>query len=159
MPQNLEWSDTYSVGHAGLDAEHRDMMEVIFRINGAGADHTCLRPLLCELRQKADAHFSHESAILRQIIAATSTARRSQTFLAAMGQALVEEHLAEHDLALAALGSIIRATLSEKVPQMSPPGEILTHWFVNHAIKHDAHLKTLFQTIQSDCPELLARVA
>jgi hemerythrin len=155
----LEWSDSYSVAHPELDAEHRDIMLAITRIAEAGADHLHLRPLLCGLKQKTAAHFAHESTILREIVAATSTARRSQKFLAAMGQALIDEHLVEHDLALAALDSMIRATLADSVRPMPPLGETLAHWFVDHAAKHDAHLKTLFQTIRTDCPELLARVA
>ena len=125
---------------------------------GAREDHTRQRALLCELKETTAAHFAHESAILREIAAATSSARRSQKFLAAMSQALIDEHLAEHDVALASLEFMIRRTLTENSRNGPALGDVLKHWFVNHAVKHDAHLKTLFQTIRTDCPELLARL-
>lgn len=159
MAQTFEWSDSYSVAHAALDAEHREIMLAIARIAEAGDDHVHLRPLLCELKQKTAAHFAHESAILREIVASTSSARRSQRFLAALSQALIEEHLVEHDLAMATLESMIRRTLLEESSQSSFLAETLKEWFVNHAVKNDAHLRTLFQTIERDCPELLDKVA
>jgi hemerythrin len=159
MQRSLEWSDAYSVAHPALDAEHREMMVAIVRIAGAGNDHALLRPLLCDLKQKTAAHFAHENAMLREIAAATSTARHSRKFIAAMSQALIDEHLAEHDVALASLEFMIRRTLASAPKPVPDIGETLTHWFVNHAVKHDAHLKTLFQTIQSDCPDLLGKVA
>ena len=158
MRSCLEWSDAYSVAHPALDAEHREIMLVIDRIAEAGDDHTRQRALLCELKETTAAHFAHESAILREIAASTSSARRSQKFLAAMSQALIDEHLAEHDVALASLEFMIRRTLTENSRNGPALGDVLKHWFVNHAVKHDAHLKTLFQTIRTDCPELLARL-
>lgn len=155
----MEWSDAYSVGHPALDAEHREIMFAINRTTDVGNDHARLRPLLCELKQKTAAHFAHESAILRGIAAATSSARHTRRFIAAMSQSLIDEHLAEHDVALASLEFMIRRTLSGNSAIAPAIGESLTHWFVNHAVKHDAHLKTLFQTIGRDCPELLSRVA
>lgn len=154
-----DWSDAYSVGHSSLDAEHREIMLAIGRIAEAGDDHVHLRPLLCDLKQKTAAHFAHENSMLREIAAATSTARQSRKFVAAMSQALIDEHLAEHDVALASLEFMIRRTLADNSANAPAIGETLTHWFVNHAVKHDAHLKTLFQTIRTDCPELLSKVA
>jgi hemerythrin len=159
MTLSLKWSDTFSVAHPALDAEHREMMLVIGCVAEAHDDHDRLRPLLRELKEKTAAHFAHEDTILREIVASTSSACRSQKFLAAMSQALVDEHLAEHHVALASLEFIIRRSLAENSRNLPPLGETLTHWFVNHAVKHDAHLKTLFQTIRADYPELLARVA
>lgn len=157
--QPLKWSDAFSVAHPALDDEHRKIMLAISRIAEAGDSQTELRPLLCELKQKAEAHFAHESTILREIAASTSTACRSRKFIAAMSHALVEEHLAEHDVALASLEFMIRRTLADNPAKTPGLSETLTHWFVNHAVKHDSHLKTLFQTISKDCPELLGKVA
>ena|SRR5579864_6780670 len=98
MAQPFEWSDSYSVAHPALDAEHRDIMHAISRIADAAGDEVHLRGLLCDLRDRTAAHFEHEDALLREIVASTSSARRSRKFLAAMSQALIEQHLAEHDL-------------------------------------------------------------
>jgi|SRR5579871_4247777 len=159
MLQPLEWTDSFSVAHPALDAEHRDIMLAIRKIAEAEDDRKHLRPLLCDLKEKAAAHFEHESAILRAIVASTSSARHSHRFIAAMSQALVDEHLAEHDVALASLEFMIRRTLTDTSQPLPAPGDVLTHWFINHAIKHDGHLKTLFQTMEKDCPDLLRSVA
>ena len=159
MARTLEWSEAYSVGHPALDDEHREIMFAIGRIAGGGDDQARLRPLLCDLKQKTAAHFAHEDAILREIVASTTSLRNRQRFLAAMSEALVQEHLSGHVEALSVLDSMICDTLRSGDAQLRALGESLAHWFVCHAVKHDAHLKTLFQTIQSDCPELMDRVA
>lgn len=158
MSQSLAWSSAFSVAHPALDAEHREIMLAIRRVDQAGDDQDRLRPVLYDLKLTASAHFVHEGAILRGIAAATSTERRSRKFVAAMTQAVLDEHLAEHDIALALLDQIIRQKLAEQGAKAPAIGEALTHWFINHAVRHDAHLKTLFQTIEQDCPELLDRV-
>lgn len=158
MRRPLEWSNAFSVAHPQLDNEHREIMLMIRRIAEGGSDHNRLRPLLCEIKNKTAAHFAHENAILREIVASTSSARSTRKFLAAMSQALVDEHEAEHSLALTALDSMIRSTLADTSRRAEPLAETLTRWFVNHAVIHDAHLKTLFQTVEADCPELLTQV-
>lgn len=159
MSPIVEWNDAFSVAHPALDAEHREIMLAIGRVAEAGNDHTRLRSLLCDVKQKTAAHFAHENAMLHEIAAATLSARQRGKFIAAMSQALIDEHVAEHDVALASLEFMIRRTLADNSAKAPALGETLTHWFVNHAVKHDAHLKTLFQTIRSDCPDLLSRVA
>jgi hemerythrin len=161
MQQTLEWNEAFSVSHPALDFEHREIMQAIRAIAEAldsDCDAARLRPLLCALKEKAAAHFSHEDAILREIVAYTSTARSSQKFLATMSQALVEEHCSEHARAANVLDAMIRDTLRDVHPAPASLGGMLTHWFVNHAVKHDAHLKMLFQTMANDSPELLSRL-
>jgi hemerythrin len=155
MAPLLEWKEAFSVAHPALDAEHREIMMAIRRISDAGGDRARLRPLLCDLKEKTAAHFAHESAILREIAASTSSVRRSQRFVAAMSQALIDEHLAEHDVALTSLEFMIRRTLTDNSSIFPEPGDALANWFVNHAVRHDAHLKILFETMEKDCPELL----
>lgn len=160
MQRRLEWSEAFSVEHPVLDGEHREMVEAIGRIveTSDASDPARLRPLLCALKEKAAAHFQHEDAILREILAFTTSARGSQKFLAAMSEALIEDHLGGHADAAKILDEMIRDTLREKSCRVEALVDRLTHWFVHHAVKHDAHLKTLFQTIDKDCPELLARL-
>jgi hemerythrin len=54
---------------------------------------------------------------------------------------------------------MIRDALPDTRPNAQPLREILSHWFVNHAVKNDAHLKTLFQAMEKDCPDLLLRLS
>src|SRR5947209_4882165 len=128
MQPSLEWTESFSVAHAGLDAEHRAIMEAIKRIVEAPIaqrDASGLRPLLCALREKASAHFIHEDAILREIVASTSSMRRSQKFLAAMSQAVIEEHLLEHDRATIRLEQLIRGTIANPSPDFQALAETL----------------------------------
>jgi hemerythrin-like metal-binding protein len=162
MQQRLEWSDAFSVLHPTLDSEHRAIIETINKIIEVlqrGSDIKGLRSLLCSLKKEAATHFAHEDAILRGIIAFTSSARTGQKFLAAVSQAVVEEHLAGHAQAIDVLDGMIRDTLRDDQDLPGAIDEKLAHWFVGHAVKHDAHLKTLFQVVRSDCPELLGKVA
>lgn len=160
MQQRLEWSDAFSVFHPLLDAEHREMVEAIRRIaeTSDASDSAGLRALLCALKEKTVSHFEHEDAILREIQAFTASARGTQKFLAAMSEALIEDHLGGHADAAKILDEMIRDTLREKFCGVDALVDRITHWFVDHAVKHDAHLKTLFQTMVKDCPELLARL-
>lgn len=160
MLQRLEWSEAFSVAQPALDAEHREIVDAIGQISEAAdtSDPARLRPLLCTLKEKATAHFAHEDAILREVLAFTASARGTQKFLAAMSEALIEDHLAGHANAAKILDEMIRDTLRETSGQADALIQRLMHWFVNHAVKHDAHLKTLFQTMKQDFPELLARL-
>ena len=160
MQQPLEWRDAFSVAQPALDAEHREIVDAITRIAESSdtPDPACLRPLLCALKEKAASHFAHEDAMLREILAFTASARGTQKFLAAMSEALIDDHLAGHANAAKILDDMIRDTLREKSCRVDALVDRLVHWFVDHAVKHDAHLKTLFQTIDSDCPDLLARL-
>jgi hemerythrin-like metal-binding protein len=160
MLQRMEWSEAYSVAQPALDAEHRGIVDAIGEIADAAdiSDAARLRALLCASKEKVAAHFAHEDAILREIQAFTASARRNQKFLAAMTEALIEDHIGGHRNAAKILDDMIRDTLREKSCQVDPLAHRLTHWFVNHAVKHDARLKTLFQTMENDCPELFARL-
>ena len=162
MQKHLEWNKAFSVLHPALDLEHRKIIERINDVIAStreGGDAARLRSLLCAVKEEAGTHFAHEDAILRGIAAATLSVRQSRKFVAAMTQALIDEHIQEHNIALASLEFMIRRTLSANSANAPAIGETLTHWFVNHAVKHDAHLKTLFQTIEQECPELLSSVA
>lgn len=160
MQQRLEWSEAFSVAHPALDAEHRDIMQAISQIATSQvslADGADLRGLLCALKEKVRGHFRHEDSILREIVAATASARGSKNVLASMSEALLEDHIVGHVHASGVLDSLIRETLTDSAGAR-PVGETLTHWFVNHAVKHDAHLKMLFQSIEKDCPGLFAEL-
>ena len=75
-----------------------------------------------------------------------------------MSQALIDGHLVEHGQAMIVLERMIRETLANPCPDFHALCETLTHWFVTHAVAQDAHLKTLFQTLEKDCAELLAKL-
>ncbi|MDE1930110.1 MAG: hemerythrin domain-containing protein [Alphaproteobacteria bacterium] len=146
MAERLEWHDAFAVGHTTLDAQHREFVNHINRIYKAldakepterWQDH------LDVLMQAAKAHFAYESAVLGDVVGSASTPKGAK----AVGEAVIREHIVAHDSALAELGAIV-ANIARSVPEELPQlGEQLVRWFIDHSIKHDAHLKTVFQAM------------
>jgi hemerythrin len=139
--------DSFSVGHAELDAEHRQLIQVINEIEAAvrgKEDPERIAELLSSLRKAAVAHFRKENAILAQIKAGTyePLKGRAQTpnFLRAMAEAAFDEHIAEHDRILVELDAIFRCAFDELAVALKT-------WFLHHAIKQDSHLKAIFQAM------------
>ena len=159
MEEILPWGDAFIVGHAGLDAEHRRIVEII---NAIGADCETARvgdpaDLLERLRSAVEKHFEHEDGILRAVDARAASARSCEPFLGAMSQALIAEHVGQHARSLKLLETIVHRT--EGAMAVEEVSQKLSHWFVVHAIKHDSHLKTLFQTMEKDCPKFLRELS
>ena len=162
MQQFLTWGDSFSVGHAALDGEHRLIIQAINNICAScdeKGDPQELSLLFNKLKETTGKHFEHENAILRAVVAYTASERRGHVFIGAISQAVITEHIEEHAQAFIILESMIRDALPDTRPNAQPLREILSHWFVNHAVKNDAHLKTLFQVMEKDCPDLLRRLS
>jgi len=152
MSQPLTWSDAFAVGHAGLDREHRALVDVINLVcNDADAS---LSETLGKLKVIATRHFDHENALIRAILACAGAHSEDAKRLATLGLDTLTHHIDEHGDRMDELDALIARSLS----QGSPAREDLQHWFYGHAIKADAHLKTLFQFIRTDCPDLLAQL-
>jgi hemerythrin len=140
----------FAVGHDVLDAEHRGLMEIINKLCAAvltKLEPEELRAVADELRRATKIHFRHENAVLKKIGADMGSATQSRRFreadLIAMTAAALRDHVAEHGRALTSLESILR-------PCRAGSGELahcaeLKDWFVQHAIKHDAHIKAILQ--------------
>jgi hemerythrin len=162
MPRALTWSASFSVGHPELDAEHRSLIEAVNAISVADKVNCApqkLEDLLNELNLATEKHFEHENFVLRAIISKAATDRHSPTFLKAMSDAAITEHIDDHQRAFAYLESIMHAKYSGTPSAEQPLADELINWFLDHAIKHDAHLKAIFQAIESECPHLLDGVA
>jgi hypothetical protein len=63
-----------------------------------------------------------------------------------MSAAVIGEHIVDHARSLQQLGSIIRAFHSTPA-EGKQIGDALRGWFVEHAVKYDAHLKAVFQAM------------
>ncbi len=145
--QMLPWMDGFCVGHAELDAEHQQLVEMINDIEAAvrnRQDPGQVAELLTALRLAAGRHIERENALLWQIGAGTYEPIRGHTptphFLRVMAGAALDKHIAEHDSVLDQLDHVISGSL-ETV------GDALKTWFLDHAIKQDSHLKALFQAM------------
>lgn len=146
MAPALEWNNAYSVGNLALDTEHR---ELICRINDICAqraeDHPRVRHSLFQtLLQFVERHFAHEDGILRKVAQASAgTSEDAKT----ISRATIREHIASHALSLANLKVIGERITNATSDELQPQYDALKIWFINHAVKHDAHLKAMFQAM------------
>ena len=147
MGESLPWRESFAVGHPGLDDEHHRMVGLINDIAAAvdaKLDAEAFSTLLSRLEQVTAEHFRNENTILWELrsgsYAPLRDHQRTPPFVKAMAEAAFDEHMTEHEAMLRqmdAVRTLPRAALCET----------LKTWFVDHAIKHDAHLKAIFQAM------------
>ena len=89
--------------------------------------------LLSRLTLLAVAHFDHENEVMYELSNSTSHVEA------------INEHCAHHAQALVALESVILAAGPGVDSARQPLGQKLMDWFTEHAVKHDAELRVLFQ--------------
>lgn len=152
MVSPLAWSEAFEVGHVTLDGDHRRLVTAINDICAAAEStepRARLQPLLEAFRLLAEDHFKREDVVLREAVdrAKDPHQERSLTadYLKAVSDTALDEHRGAHAMALKDLGSIIRSLGLGGAPAGSTICIDLKQWFVDHATKHDAHLKTIFQ--------------
>ena len=148
MDRPLQWSESFSVGHSELDEEHRRLVADINDIchaYRAGQPPKRLHALLNSLATDTKRHLAHEDAVLREFSAEAK--RPTRAILKAITDAAVEQHIAAHDQSFAQLGVIMRAAGPKTPDAASVLCAELTKWFLDHAIKYDSHLKTIFQAM------------
>lgn len=143
----LAWSDAFSIGHDALDAEHRYLVEAIneiFAAFDADLPQPEIRSRLNALKVAITKHLRHESTVLERIkngIYDDGQQRRPPpTFVKAMSAAAIEEHIAEHVDSLARVGALVADASHTSCLELKA-------WFVDHAIKHNSHLKSIFQAM------------
>lgn len=139
MVHQLEWRDAFSVGHPGLDMEHRNLVARINEIcSGEALDN--IEHRIQSLMLFVKDHFDHENAALRKIIDSGPEIPASAK---AVSAEVILEHIHEHEISLAKLRAIGQAIVDAGVNERHR--EALKSWFIDHATRHDAHLKSLFQ--------------
>jgi hemerythrin len=145
MHENFPWTDSFAIGHIGLDAEHRHLVKLINEIAAvvvAKRDPKELADRIDALRRVAGDHMRHENVILWEIRSGTYNPwkNRIQTapFLKAMAEAAFGEHMREHE-DLEAGFNVIVAGPAERL------GEDLKRWFLDHVVGYESHLRSLFQ--------------
>ena len=148
MSEPLRWNESFSVGHRGLDAEHRRMIDLINQICLAcaadGGDGEP-GPLLRQLEDVTELHFEHEETLLEELHAGMASERWS---LRRMLEVAKMEHAAEHSKRLDELADIARRALhAGGRGAKGRPCEELKAWFVDHAIAYEAPMKTIIQSV------------
>lgn len=146
MRQALEWNEAYSVGHTELDREHRALIDRINDICAQQpADATQLRRSLVQsLLQFAEHHFAHEDEVLHRF---AETDPKISKDAKAISGAVIREHIASHAVASAELNAIGERIVNAASDDIQRHYEALKIWFINHAIRHDARLKAVFQAM------------
>ena len=110
----------------------------------------------CEaLRTLSSGHFEHEELVLKAIRSFARTEPDFPVSMKSMSEAVFVEHLQDHRQAIDALGALISKSHDKGLPLCDE----LTSWFVEHAVKYDAHLKAIFQGMQNDCPTLFRKLS
>jgi hemerythrin len=142
---SLTWSESYAVGHKVLDAEHRHLVELINEVSEAvqsRASREQVASLLRVLRGVAVEHIRQENSVLWELKSGNYEPLRGRPqtphFLKAMADAAFDEHMAEHATLMESFDAIGSAPLDMLC-------ETLGVWFLDHAVKHDARLKAIFQ--------------
>jgi hemerythrin len=151
MISSLPWSESFSVGHLGLDEEHRGLVKLINDVIAAVHDKTnseklpdLLPGLLKALREATVEHLRNEDAILWELRSGTyqglKNLHRTPYFMNAMAEAAFDDHMAEHETLLSQFDDVCALPVDTLC-------EALKSWFLVHAIKHDSHLKAIFQAM------------
>jgi len=120
----LQWQDTYSVGVAEVDHEHRGMIELINTLHTAlGTERSGERveAFLGEIFADVSAHFALEERVMRE--------RRYDA---------LAEHKADHERLLDELRDIMDAQADGDSLDDARLGGTLADWFGVHFRTHDA---------------------
>ena len=148
-PQFLTWTKEYAVGHRGLDAEHRQLVDAINEVCSVeylGCKVDELRPLLEALTILAVEHFKHENTLLRELgCLATPLQGTPSAIKNIISLSAVNEHCADHARALLQLESIIRTYEYDAESNRGNLGKMLIDWFTDHALERDADLRDALQ--------------
>jgi CheY-like chemotaxis protein/hemerythrin len=139
----LQWTEDFAVGHQLLDTEHRCMVELINDVFAAAHAKSDRQPELLDLLGAVTTeHIRHENAILwelRQGTCAELPGRASSPILVkAKAAAAFDEHMAEHEKLIGQFYKVRSLPTDELC-------ETLQRWFLDHATRHDAHLRAIFQ--------------
>lgn len=143
MDAFLNWRETYAVGHHGLDSEHKRLVALINEIAGGASP---LLQLSSAFYLASVAHFRHENAVMRDILDGAYLLSDNRVGRpAAISEAAINDHCAEHARSLIKLERMLQSVLAAENAHRLLASE-LKAWFLDHAINHDAHLMAIFRS-------------
>lgn len=131
------WDDKYLLGIAAIDAQHRQLFDLIVELNklvGAHAGTGEIQGVLQRFQRWAEMHFAAE-----------------ETLLAITGYPDIAGHRAEHAAFLGTLEKNIRLIASRPLAVTENKiSQLLTNWLLAHILQNDrAYLPHLQATIRS----------
>ncbi len=125
----IEWSPGFSVGVAKIDADHRELIDLINQLHGyleLGEKQTVVVNLFGDLYGRVTKHFAYEEAIMRS--------RHYDQY---------EEHQADHQCLLDEITTIMCDWEGNSLVNNEATTKRLYDWFCRHFQTHDARLHNL----------------
>ncbi len=122
----LDWKPEYSIGHAAVDDEHRDMIATInaaFAALGESAKRAALERGLEDVFAVIAAHFASEERIMQD---------------AAYDE--YADHKEDHDALLGEIRGLLDTQLADPRPDVDAVGTCLADWMSRHFATFDARL-------------------
>ena len=119
----IEWKDSFSVGVPAVDHEHRELIEMLARLQQellSGAPAEEVEQALGELMRGISAHFALEEKFMRD-----------------KGYDQFAEHKADHEKLLDELRDLMEGERPDSSEALS---QTLGDWFAVHFRTHDARL-------------------
>ena len=144
----LSWRATFAIGHETIDREHRILLALINDLVAEASPeghHERVPHALKMLRLATEDHFRTEGAVLWEFRNGTNEglnrSPKAKYVLSRMASTVFDEHIEEHTSLMAQFDQF------ERLP-MEALGDAVKSWFVDHAVKRDAQLKSIFQAMK-----------
>jgi hemerythrin len=120
MP-SFSWRDSYSIGHADIDAEHQQLFRLanaFFETVDKASKMDCAMRLFRYTRE----HFDHEEALMREI-----------------DYPAMSVHIDQHNALISGLNDVA-ASIAKDTLQSEQLKKFLTSWLVGHIVTFDTKL-------------------
>lgn len=125
----IEWSPNFALGVAKVDADHRELIELINQLHERlklGENQSAVFNLFADLYGRVTKHFAYEEAIMRS--------RHYDQY---------EEHQADHQCLLDEITTIMCDWEGNSLVNIEATTTRLYDWFCRHFQSHDARLHNL----------------
>ncbi len=117
----IEWKDSYLLGEAEIDAQHRHAFELANEFMAA-SDKTELSHCAMQLYQHVREHFKHEESLMREL--------KFPEYAA---------HVQWHNDFISRLNDV-SASISQNSLQQDDVKTLMTDWALQHIAQYDARL-------------------
>jgi hemerythrin-like metal-binding protein len=119
----LSWRKDYDIGVAQIDAEHRNLLDLVNAFhdrNAQGATHSEIAHLLNQLVSYAEEHFQHEEKVMSD-----------------NAYPLLDQHRELHVKLVASIFEINERFSAQPAKASAETLQFIKAWLLEHIIKHD----------------------
>ena len=121
--QRIVWTDDFSLGIEHLDAQHRQLIDLINRTSEkleSGGEELEALPLLRELQQYARSHFEAEEAYMTELEFPEEP-----------------EHIKQHQYFISRIMEMDARLFNQEDGILLELGEFLNFWLIDHIVMND----------------------